>query len=197
MSIDRRFHKKLKCLVIHPNDHDCSVLMGQLDRVGCICIHSWPEPPQIPSDIDVVLFYLDQDNPINYSVFDDDRSYALIAMLDYEHPKVLEALINANVQGIITKPIRPFGIFAHLLNAKSIHQYELRLKARIEKLDTNLKSSRKVEKASKIIASKYQVSKDKAYALIRKEAMNKQITIDVMADSIIHANEFLMGGETE
>lgn len=193
MNVDRKFQKKLKCLVIHPEDHDCSVLLAQLDRVGCECEQSWPEPAQIPDDVDAVLFYLDQDNPINYNIFDDARDYALIAMLDYEHPNVLKALINANVQGIITKPIRPFGIFAHLLNARSIHQYELRLKKRIEKLDANLKSSKKVEKASKIIAQKYTVSDDEAYALIRKEAMNKQITIDIMADSIIHANEFLMG----
>ncbi len=195
MNIDRKFQTKIKCLIIHPDDHDYSVLRGQLERVGCSCVHSRPEPSKISDDVDVVLFYLDQDNPINYTIFDDTRGYALIAMMDYEHPKVLESLLSANVQGIITKPVRPFGIFAHLLNAKSIHQYEMRLKARIDKLDANLKSGRKVEKASRIIAKKYDFSKDEAYALIRKEAMNKQITIEVMADSIIHADEFLMSAK--
>lgn len=185
-----KFNRQLKCLVIHPDDNDCSVLTAQLERVGCTTSSCWPEPSQIESDVDVVFFYLDQDDPINYRIFDSERSYALIAMLDYEHPEVLQTLINANVQGIVTKPIRPFGIFAHVLNAKSIHQYELRLKARIEKLDANLKSQRKVAKASAIIAEKYQLSNEQAYAQIRKGAMNKQITIEVMADSIINANEF-------
>lgn len=189
----RQSRKDLKCLVIHPDDDDCKVLLGQLDRIGCSYTHSWPEPAHVADNLDAVFFYLDHQHPINYSIFPDDRKYALIAMLDYEHPKILETLINANVQGIITKPVRPFGIFAHLLNARSIHQYELRLHARIEKLDTNLRSRRKIEKASKIIAKKYDVPDDQAYALIRKEAMNKQITIEVMADSIIHADEFLLG----
>ena len=145
----QKFHKELKCLIIHPEDEDSDILLAQLNRIGCSSTLSWPEPVHIPGDLDAVFFYLDHENPINYEIFDDERKYALIAMLGHTHPEILEALINANVQGIITKPIRSFSVFAHLLNARSIHQYEQRLNERIKKLDGNLKSRRKIEKHRK------------------------------------------------
>ncbi|MGH1485313.1 MAG: ANTAR domain-containing response regulator [Cellvibrionaceae bacterium] len=187
---------KLKSLVIHPLDDDGKVLMQQLNRVGCHATQVWPEPKNIPEDIDIVFFLLDYERALNWSSFDDERNFTLIALLDYENSKMLEALVNANVQGLITKPIRPFGILAHLINARSLFQYEKRLLNRISKLDSNLRSRRKVEKAAKLIADKYDLTEEEAYTAIRKEAMNKQVTLEVMAESVICVDEFIGGKET-
>jgi AmiR/NasT family two-component response regulator len=65
-----------------------------------------------------------------------------------------------------------------------------RLAARIEKLDELLRTRRLVERATQILAAHRQVSADDAATLIRRETMNKQISLYEMATSIINAHKF-------
>lgn len=185
-----RFQHRLRCIVIHPLDDDCNILLSQLRRIGCLCTNSWPAPDNIEDDIDVVFYAVNQNKNQIMDWDKRERTYALIGLVSYETPQILEALINANVQGIITKPIRNFGVLAHLVNARALHQYETRLVKKIDKLDSNLRSRRKVEKATAIIAKKNNVSEEEAYSAMRRGAMNKQISVEVMADSIINTNDF-------
>ena len=66
---------------------------------------------------------------------------------------------------------------------------EGRLNARIAKLDETLKARRMVERATRILAEHQNIDEDDAYALIRTEAMNKQVTVSEMANSIINADK--------
>ena len=73
--------------------------------------------------------------------------------------------------------------------AMSNFRYQGRLNARIAKLDETLKTRRLVERATRILAEYQNISEDKAYALIRTEAMNKQMTVLEMANAIINAGK--------
>ena len=135
-----------------------------------------------------MFFLADPEYRSDFAWLCEWRRSALIAIVAYENPLVLQSLADMGVHGVVTKPIRPFGILAKLFTALSAFKYEGRLCARIEKLDETLKTRRFVERATRVLARHRNISEDDAYALIRTEAMNKQVTLFEMANAIINAD---------
>lgn len=183
--------RDLKVGVVHPRDVDGDNLIRQIQRIGCRVKHFWPSPEYLNEKIDVIFFWMNQEVSVNHPLLADERTFALIAIIGDENPTLLDSVIAVNVNGIINKPIRPFGILATLANAYTVFRYENRLLNRIEKLDNNLKTRRIVEQAAKILSVKLSVEADEAYAVIRREAMNKQISLADMANAIIQAEGIL------
>jgi AmiR/NasT family two-component response regulator len=180
-----------KVLVGHPPDEDGVTLELQLKRIGCITQKAWPLPRHVPDDIDAVFFLAEADPDEQLRRLAEDRKAALVAVVGFENPLVLQFVADAHVHGTLSKPIRPLGIMACLVTALSLHRYETRLTQRIEKLDETLKTRRLVEQATRILARQKNLSEDEAYKTIRREAMNNRISLCEMADSIIKAANFL------
>lgn len=175
--------------VLHPPDEDGRILEHQLRRIGCQVSCHWPAPQRPLEDVDVVFFLTDPDHTNLHQPYSDDRTAALIAIIAFESPLEIQGLVEANVHGTIAKPIQQIGVLACLASALSLHRYEARLSARIVKLDELLKTRRTVERATQVLAAHRNISDDEAAALIRREAMNKQVTLFEMATSILNADQ--------
>ena len=194
MQVSQRITRSLrekKVAIIHPQDEDGQNLCLQLRRIGCHLTSIWPPPRRMPQEADAIFFLADPDQTNALDWLDDDRSCALIAIIAYENPLILETISSATIHGVIAKPIRTFGVLACLVTALSLYKYETTLISRIAKLDETLKTRRIVEKASRILATGRSISEDEAYGVLRREAMNKQITLYEMATSIINAGSLL------
>ncbi len=178
-----------KVLVLHPQDDDRVILSHQLRRIGCQVSESWPIENASLNGFDAIYFLANPDQPSDFSRLCDEHESALIAVVSYENPLILQAITDIGVHGVMTKPIRSIGVLANLITALSIFKYEGRLNARIAKLDETLRARRMVERATRILAEHQSVTEDHAYALIRTEAMSQQVTISEMANSIINANK--------
>jgi two-component system, response regulator PdtaR len=183
--------RETKVAVIHPQDEDGQNLSLQLRRIGCRLTSIWPPPRRMPSEVDAIFFLADPDQATALDWLEDERSCALIAVIAYENPLILETIASATIHGVIAKPIRTFGVLACLVTALSLYKYETTLISRIAKLDETLKTRRIVEKASRILAGGRGITEDDAYSVLRREAMNKQITLYEMATSIINAGSLL------
>ena len=197
MARDQRLIRSLrntKVAVVHPQDEDCANLELQLKRIGCQVSSFWPAPKTFADDIDAVFFLVEPEADDRLIRLAEDRKAALVALIGFESPLVLKTISDANIHGTMTKPVRPFGVLATLVAALSIFNYERRLIARIDKLDETLKTRRLVERATKILAKHKTISDDEAYSLIRREAMNKQVTLFEMASSIINADNVFLSG---
>ncbi len=181
--------RNTKVVVFHPIDEDQKILSLQLRRIGCRVSEVWPFREAVLRGADAVFFPADPSQSDSLGDLSDWHQSALIAIISYENPLILQSITNIGVHGVITKPIRPIGVLANLLTALSIYKYEGRLNARIAKLDETLKARRLVERATRILAEHQKITVDNAYALIRTEAMNKQVTISEMASSIINADK--------
>jgi AmiR/NasT family two-component response regulator len=188
----RGFVKTLRAaqvVVLHPPDDDGRSLEYQLRRIGCRVRSCWP-PPAVPvRGVDVVYFLADPEHPDLHQPYSDDRSAALIAIVGFESPLEIQGIVEANVHGTVAKPIQPIGVLSCLASAMSQHRYELRLAARIEKLDELLRTRRLVERATQILAARRKVNDDDAATLLRRQAMNQQISLHEMATSIINADK--------
>ncbi len=181
--------RNCKVVVIHPPDEDRVILSHQLRRIGCQVSETWPVEDASLEGADAIYFLANPDQTSDLSRLSDKHDSALIAVVSYENPLVLQAITNIGVHGVMTKPIRSIGVLANLITALSIFKYEGRLNSRIAKLDETLKARRMVERATRILAEHQSITEDHAYALIRTEAMSKQVTISEMANSIINTDE--------
>ena len=72
-----------------------------------------------------------------------------------------------------------------LMLARESFQYERRLRGRIEKLDESLRTMRLVERAKALLVRLKNISEEEAYSFLRKQAMEKRVTIGTVAATVI------------
>ena len=63
--------------------------------------------------------------------------------------------------------------------------------ARAQKLERKLVGIQRIQRAKSILMAGHALSEDAAYQSLRKQAMSKRISMEEMADAIIHANDAL------
>lgn len=185
--------RRAHVLVAHPRDEDGTVLIDHLHRLGCEVRAAWPLPPVLPPDIDTV-FILVEETPVDRLVdLVEERNPAIIAILTYESPTSLKAIIDTNAHGVISKPLRPLGILTQFVLARYRHGYEKRMTAKVQKLEDTLKGRRLVDKAVRILVELNRTDDDGAYRLLRDQATTRRIAITAAAEAIIAAYETMNG----
>jgi AmiR/NasT family two-component response regulator len=185
--------RNTRIAVIHPRDRDGEELIRHLQRIGCQVQGVWPPPQQLPQAMDAVFFFLDREQQTAMPWRTAEGGPALIAILDYENPTLLKALLDSNAHAVLIRPIRPVGVLSNLVMALSMRGYESRLTAKVAKLEETLRTRRDIEKATRLIMGLKNISESDAYQFIRKQATAKRVSIGVIAVSIIRATEVLEG----
>ncbi|MEN8878104.1 MAG: ANTAR domain-containing protein [Hyphomonas sp.] len=178
--------RRMRLLLIHPPDDDRGKLLAHLKRIGCQTDTIWPAPDVLPESADVVLFPVSKkEDDTAYAWMAGDENIARIAIIAYETPEILTELGRLHVHGVMSKPIRVFGVLAALATAVSIARHETRLKQRIKSLDDTLKARRTIEKAVAILCETRSIGEDDAYKRLREKAMKDNTTIATIAEAII------------
>lgn len=180
--------RETKVLVIHPPDRDGEELVRQLRRIGCEVRSTWPQPARIEASVDVVFLLLERTQPVAIVEPDAPPPFALVAIVDYEDPSILDRMIDAHARGVVAKPIRPFGVLATLVTARAANRYEHRLTQKLRKLEENLRSRREIEKGIRILMAVQGLSEDAAYRLMQQRAMELRQSVAAVAVSILQAH---------
>lgn len=180
----------MRILVIHPDDSDREAFVAHLKRIGCQVEMIWPSPETLSDNTDAALFLLGPDkDPNRASWMSAADNVTKIAIITFETPEILDELERLNVHGVISKPIRPFGVLAALTTAMGLSRHEATLKTRIKSLDDSLKSRRKVEQAVAILSETRGIDEQEAYRRLREKSQNSQTSIGEIADAIIATHE--------
>lgn len=182
-----------RVLVVHPRDADGDALIDQLKRIGCNVRGIWPPPAELPHDVDTVFHLVEPAEPPAFAAQANGAGPTIVAIIDYENPTLLKRLLDSNAHGVVSKPIRSFGILSSLVLARSLHGYARRLEAKVDKLEETLKARREVDKAVKILVALKQVSEAEAYELIRQQATQKRLSMAQIATTVIGARDVLGG----
>lgn len=182
--------RRMRVLVIHPDDQERKMLLAHLKRIGCQVESIWPAPESLPEHVDVVLFLLTRlsDN-LSLSWLANDVPIARIAIISFETPEILSELERLSVHGVLSKPIRIFGVLAALTTALGLARHESRLKRRIKSLDDTLKARRKIEKAVAILSETRNISEEAAYKRLRDKSQNSKTSIAEIAEAIIASSD--------
>lgn len=181
--------RQAKVLVIHPRDDDGAALVDHLKRLGCDVKAVWPAPAAIPADIDVVFVQVGETSVENLGSLMENVRAAVIAIVTYESPTSLKAVIDLNAHGVLTKPLRQLGVLTQFALARYRYSYETRLANKVKKLEETMKGRRTIEKAVKILTQMNGLEEEAAYKQIRDQATSKRIAVVSVAESIIAANE--------
>jgi two-component system, response regulator PdtaR len=185
--------KAARILVLHPKDEDGDALINQLRRIGCDARAAWPVPAELPKTIDTVFVAIEKASPQDHAWLPETQGLVIIGIVEYESPTSLKALLDWNAQGVVNKPIRPFGILSSLTMARALGGYYHRLENKIRKLEQTLKARREIEKATRILMQMKHVSESEAYALLRQQATAKRMALAEIAVAIITMHETMDG----
>jgi len=100
---------------------------------------------------------------------------------DYAH---LDHAVKTEVHIILTAPLRAADVLAGIIQAEYRYNKEMQNIKALNKLNDELKTRKKVYQALLILVAKG-MDEEKAYSLIRSEAMESRKTIRAVAENII------------
>lgn len=184
--------RSLRICVFHPHDQDGKGLTSQLERIGCQVQAFWPPLPEPPAGTDLVFIALNP-NMINHDFAwcDGEDAPPVIAVVTYENPTIIEAVLRIGAKGVVASPVRSFGLLSALVLARELTSCMKKQRKRIVQLEVKLGGIRMINEAQEILCRQRGITKEDAYRVIREQAMSKRVTTEEISSSIINANEIL------
>lgn len=185
----------LKIAVIHPDDTDGRQLTQQLQRIGCQVQAFWPPVQHLPEGIDVAFMAVQPDFiHLRFAWAHSDDAPAVIAVVTYENPTIVQAVLELGAKAVLPSPVRSFGLLSALVVAREAHKESRSLARRLRKTEAKLLGVRQLSEAKTILMKTHDVSEGQAHDLIREQAMCKRSTMEEIAAAIVNANEILSLG---
>lgn len=184
--------RSLRVVVFHPSDHDGEEIIRQLQRIGCQVKAFWPPLDVVPDEVDLVFLAVRPEVLAHdYSWLKMEPTPPLIAVVNYENPTIVEAVIKVTAHGILASPVKSFGLLTSIVVARQLAAKEREQAKHIDRLEQRLAGIRRLTKAKAILMQTRDISEDQAYEIIREQAMSKRVTTEEIATAIINANEIL------
>jgi AmiR/NasT family two-component response regulator len=184
--------RALRVCVFHPRDQDGEGLTRQLERIGCQVQAFWPPLPALPAGCDLVFMALSPDLlDTDFTWCEVEDAPTVIAVIAYENPTIIEAVLRIGAKATIASPVRSFGLLSALVLARELSGTIKKQKKRILQLEAKLTGARHIVEAQDILCKQRGISKEEAYQAIREQAMSKRVTAEEIAMAIINANEIL------
>lgn len=182
---------ELDIAVISDRGNAGGELIRELQRTRGRVRHIWPIPERIPEIYDVVYCDFVSDLPRRLPWSPGEPSATLVLVVSPSQRIELQVMHNCTPDGLIHMPSSPQAVFSSLALARSHFLYAQRLRKKIEKLDENLRTMRSVERAKVILMQTRNISEEEAYHFLRRQAMQKRVTIGVLACTIVDSQELL------
>ena len=184
--------RALKIAVIHPDDADGMQLTQQLQRIGCKVQAFWPPVQVLPAGIDIAFMAVRPDIiGLRFEWTQREDAPTVIAVVTYENPTIVDAVLALGAQAVLPSPVRSFGLLTALVLARETHKENRSLTHRLRKVEAKLLGARHLADAKAVMMKTHDISEAQAYDLIREQAMSKRTTMEEIAAMIVHASEVL------
>jgi AmiR/NasT family two-component response regulator len=185
-----RSFRGLHALIEHPASVDRAVLQSQLEQLGLRVTTVDELSGQPGPDVDVYFF--DADRFAGHVEEGDDlQSHDLpcIALIGFEAPSRLEALLARQPSAYLTKPIRRTGVYSCL--AVGMHQYSAlrETHCRLQVAEERVRLRRKVISAVVQLMRRGQLDEDEAYRVLQRGSMTHRISIEALSLRIISSQQ--------
>ncbi len=179
--------------VCHPDNTERGELIVHLQRFGCRIEACWPPSESVSPDIDLAFLAIVPGGTIPAWAIDEElRRPAVIAIVGYENPTIIDSVLRIAAEGVVTSPIRQFGLLATIVLSLQIHENHASIIKRAKRLDLKLIGIKQVNEAKLIIMNARKVSEEESYKILREEAMTRRVTIERMARTIVEANRIFL-----
>lgn len=184
--------RSLRICIFHPRDQDGESLTNQIERIGCQVQAFWPPLVQPPPETDIVFIAVNPEM-VNHSFewCKAEDAPPVVAVVTYENPTIIEAVLRIGAKGVVAAPVRSLGILSALVLVRETTTEIRKLRRRVGRLEEKLGAVRIVANAQDILCRQRGISKEEAYRIIREQAMCKRTTAEDIAAAIVHAHEVL------
>ncbi|MCW8307204.1 ANTAR domain-containing protein [Acidiphilium sp. PA] len=180
----------LDIVVMTPRSADGELLIRELQRTRASVRHCWPAPETYPVEADVIVSEWVPRLAHRLPWVPGQAKAALVVVLP-AGPLALDQLHDVAADALLPRPFTQGVVAAIVLHAHVRFAYEQRLRARIDKLDETLRGMRTIERAKAILVETRGIGADDAYHFIRRQAMDRRVTINAVAAAIIDSHELL------
>lgn len=181
----------LDIVVVTARDSSGETLIRDLQRTRNRIQYIWPVPEMLPADTDVIFCDLLPDLPSRLPWLPGEPKAALVALFAPGMAIDLDLLRKTAPEAVLHRPFTTSAVLSSLLLARSRFTYERRLRGRLEKLDGTLRSMRSVERAKTILMEARKMGEEEAYGFLRRQAMERRVSVGVIAAAIVDANDLI------
>lgn len=179
----------MRVVVLHPNDEDGKTLTDHLRRMGLPVRAFWPIPDAAPADADLLFLALQPDQREPDVPWLAENTLPLITVITYENPTFIDQALRLGAKATISTPIRVSGLLSAIIFALYLGKQTRQLTDRVERLEKKLQGVRQVSEAKAILMHRHGIGEERAYEILRQQAMDKRISIEDLARSLIQAND--------
>jgi AmiR/NasT family two-component response regulator len=184
--------RSLKVVVVHPRDADGDELLAQLRRIGCEVESAWPSLDCMPANAGLVFMAVRPETlSLSFPWLGDSTAPPVIAVVTYENPITIEAVLQLNAVATIPSPVRSFGLLTTIAIAVSQARMMRNRERYIDRLEQKQAKVRTIQQAKQIMMDTHKVSEEEAYQMLRSRAMLKREVIESVAGEIVRAHETL------
>lgn len=179
-----------RALILAEEDGNTERLRRQLGLLGLQVERQWRpiEPQNLP---DLVLIDADQgwDELLPWS--SEAPLCPVVAVLGSEAPGRIAWAIRQGAGALIAKPVAASAVYPALVLALSIHEERADAARRIAHLEERLKLRPIVYAAIQRLKSERRIDDERAYAILRDNAMRRRLPIEQLAAFFIGGTETL------
>jgi len=186
--------RSLNVLVLHPRDADSDDLIQQINRIGCNVESLWPPCDALPGNVDVVFVEIKESiSPALEKLLSGrpESRPTVVGIIGYENPSVLQGILDLDVQAVVSKPLRAFGVLSSILMARRIWLARREALANEGKLRQKLEQIQIITEAKFILMRIHGINEKDAYKIIRSHSMTRRTSITEIANAIINADGLL------
>ncbi|BBU30292.1 transcription antitermination protein [Burkholderia sp. THE68] len=178
--------------IFHPRNRDGEALTQQLQRIGCQAHCFWPPLDEPVEGTDLVFIGLYPDTlSFDYAWCGAEDAPPVVAVVNYENPTIIDAVLRVGAKAVVAAPVRSFGILSAVVLAQQISGDLKKLNKRVVRLEEKVDGVRKIAEAQEILVRQRGITKLEAYRAIRAQAMAKRVAVEEIASAIIAADEML------
>lgn len=103
----------------------------------------------------------------------------------------IEAAIQAGVSAYVVDGLRDNRVLPILRTALARFKQSLSMQQELDKLRTTLADRKIIDRAKGIVMAQRQCTEDQAYKLLRKQAMDQNIKLATLSQTVVSASELL------
>ncbi len=177
----RLLFRGLHAAIWHDKDSNRELLEHYLGRLGIqVTAHASTESLKQNICFDLLFFDSDHNLPVEHL----NGDFPLIAIVGSEAPSRLQSILANNATSMIFKPIRSAGIYGSIVFAVNRFDERRAMQAQHERLNNKIRYRKVVIFAVLKVMRKQRCTEDDAFSILRKQAMERRITIEALCAEI-------------
>jgi AmiR/NasT family two-component response regulator len=170
---------------------ETELLVRELLRTRARVTRIWPLPQRLPEDYDVLVCDFTQALIGALPWVPGEANSALIAVLPPNDSYDVKLLRDCSPDAVLHRPFAGHMVVTSLVMARSQFLYFRRLQMRVARMDETLRATRDIERAKQILMTTRRMSEEEAYDCLRRNAMDRRLTIAAVATAIVDSQMVL------